>query len=179
MNKYNFTTKLHEACAKDELRPLLNCVHFSGGFAYASNAHLLIKQSLEYHSILNPEMLDNKSIHRENYKNILSFDIAECNKEGVECKDKDGRTAFFSYFDREDQEIPAFDEVLQKTSLVQLSFIGIQPKWFKVLSNALHSTDGNIRMRFQGIDRPILIDAIGIEDQEAIIMPVILEDVLF
>lgn len=39
MEKFNFTTKLHVACSDDELRPIMNCVHFVGGFAYASNGN--------------------------------------------------------------------------------------------------------------------------------------------
>lgn len=75
-DKFNFTTKLHEACADDALRPVMMCVHFMNGFACASDAHIAVRQSLEYHSIINPELLDGKSLHKDNYteqNNLKSY----------------------------------------------------------------------------------------------------------
>lgn len=179
MEKYNFTTKLYEVCSKDELSPINNCVHFLNGFALATDGHMAIRQSLEYHSIINPEILDNKSMHRENFKAIMQFDIAECNEDGIQCKDKDGRTAFFEYFDRQGKEIPNFDSVFNNLQATQLSFIGIKPEFLYKMSKALYSPDGIVRIRFNGVDKAILIDAIGVDNQDAIVMPAILNGVLF
>jgi hypothetical protein len=179
MEKYNFTTKLYEACSSDPIRPIMMCVHFSNGFACAANGMIAIRQSLEYHSIIDPENLDNKSIHRESFKQIMGFEFATANEDGVECKDSDGRAAFFEYFDRKGAEIPDYDKVFQKVNLVHLPFIGFNPEQFYKLSKALYAPTLNIRVRFQGIDKAMLVDVIGVENQEAIIMPVILNDSLF
>ena len=45
--KSNFATPLHLACADDEIRPALECVHFIDGFAYATDGSILVKQSLK------------------------------------------------------------------------------------------------------------------------------------
>lgn len=180
--KYTFSTKLHEACATDPIRPVFACVHFMNGFACASEGHIAIRQSLEYHSIINPEMLDGKSLHKDNYKAIMGFEFAEANEDGIQCKDTDGRTAFFEYFDMKDQEQPNFDKIFNDSGskgVKSVHFIGFNPTYLLKLSKALYCPDGNIRCRFTGIDTAILVDAVGIENQEAIIMPAILEDSLF
>lgn len=180
MEKYTFTTKLHEACATDQLRPIFSCVHFMNGFACASEGHIAIRQSLEYHSIINPEMLDGKSLHKDNYKAIMGFEVAEASEDGISCKDTDGRTAFFEYFDMKGAEQPNFDTIFEnKKGLKQVSFIWFNPTLLAKLSKALHCPDGCIRCQFTGIDTKIMVDAVGIENQEAIIMPHILEDSLF
>ena len=178
MEKYNFSTKLYEACDTDPVRPTFMCVHFISGFAYASNGCIAVKQSMEYHSVIDDHFLEGKSIHKESFKQIMTFQFATCNEDGIECKDSDGRSAFFEYFDCKG-DMPDFEKNFQKTSLKSLTFIGFDPEQFHKLSKALYAPNGNIRVQFQGVDRAMLVDVIGIENQEAIIMPVILNDSLF
>jgi hypothetical protein len=179
MEKYTFTTKLHEACGNDELRPIFMCVHFMNGFAYASDGSMVIKQSLEYHSILEDKCLEGKSIHKDNYKAIMTFDKATCDDQGVACENADGRTAYFEYFDRKNTKIPEFDLIMKLTGRRSIEFIGIAPELLYRLSKAMHSPSGMLRMEFQGVDKPIFVDAVGIENQFAMIMPAILNDTLF
>lgn len=178
MKKYNFTTKLHLACSTDENRPLMGCVHFNNGFAYASNGSILVKQTLSYHSILDPENLDGTSLHRDNYANIMQFEISRATPDGVHCTNKDGRTAFFEYYDRKGQEIPDFESVLVKFPAKPVDFIGINPKYFDLLSKVLYNGEG-VRVRFAGIDRGMLCDVIEWEEQVALVMPLILNGTLF
>lgn len=178
MEKYNFTTKLHLACSADELRPIMGCVHFERGFAYASNGNLVIRQSLEYHSILEPVFLDGKSIHRENYSNIMQFEVATANEDGIQCQNKDGRSAFFEYFDRKGQDIPDFDKVIGQFNAYGVDFIGLSPKNIDIIGKALYSGD-QIRVRFAGIDKGMMIDVPAYEEQCAYLMPVILNGTLF
>lgn len=180
-DKYTFSTKLYEACATDPLRPIFACIHFMNGYAYASEGHIAIRQSLEYHSIINPELLDGKSLHKDNYKAIMGFEIAEANEDGIQCKDTDGRTAFFEYFKLEEEQ-PNFDSVFnqaQSKGVTSVHFIGFNPILLIKLSKALYAPDNNIRCRFTGIDTHILVDVIGVENQDAIMMPCILQDSLF
>lgn len=178
MDKYNFTTKLHLACSTDENRPMYGCIHFENGFAYATNGNLIIKQSLEYHSILDPINLDGKSLHRENFANIMQFEIATANEDGVYCHNKDGRSAFFEYFDRKGQQVPDFDIVINQFSARGVDFIGINPKSFDIISKALYNGD-QLRIRFAGIDKSMLCDVPAYESQLAYVMPLILNGTLF
>lgn len=34
MDKETFTLNVYECCSDDDLRPIMNCVHFKGGYAY-------------------------------------------------------------------------------------------------------------------------------------------------
>jgi hypothetical protein len=179
MEKKSFTTKLYEVCSTDELRPVMVCVHFKGGFAYASDGHMLVKQSLEYHTILNPELLDGKSLHMDNYKAIMGFEFAECNEDGIACHDSDGRTAFYDYFDLKGQEVPNFESVLKPCGQKSVEFIGMNPEYLYKISKAMHSPGGSFRLQFQGVDKPILIDTPEIENQWGILMPAIINDSLW
>jgi hypothetical protein len=179
MEKQTFKTKLYEACSSDELRPVLMCVHFKNGFAYASDAHMVVKQSLEYHAIQEPLFLEGKCIHKDNYKAIMGFEIATCNEDGVSCSDSDGRTAFYEYFDTKGVPPPNFDEVLKPTGCKSIEFIGINPDFVERIGKALHTPSGTLRFQFQGIDKGVLIDTPEIENQWAILMPVFINESLF
>ena len=180
-DKYTFTTKLFEACANDSLRPIFSCIHFINGYAYASEGHITIRQSLEYHTVQCPEMLDGKSIHKDNFKAIMAFDMATADEDGIKCTDTDGRSAFYEYF-KLDGDLPNFDGVFNQElgkGVKSVHFIGFDPLLLIKLSKALYSPDGNIRCRFTGIDTFILVDAIGVENQDAIMMPCILQNSIF
>jgi hypothetical protein len=178
MEKKTFTTKLYEVCSSDELRPVMMCVHFKDGFAYASDGHMVVKQSLEYHTVINPELLNGKSLHKDNFKAIMGFETAECNDDGVTCTDSDGRTAFYDYF-KLLLDVPNFDEVLKPTGQKSIEFVGINPEFLYKISKAMHSPTGTLRLQFQGVDKAILIDTPEIENQWAVLMPVIINDSLF
>jgi hypothetical protein len=156
----------------------MGCVHFVDGFAYASNGGMLVKQTLSYHSIIDPENLNGTSLHRDNYANIMQFEIARATPDGVHCSNKDGRTAFFEYYDRKGQEIPDFESVLGKLPVKAVDFIGIRPKDFDLLSKVLYNGEG-VRVRFAGIDKAMVCDVIAWEEQVAIVMPLILNGTLF
>lgn len=179
MDKQTFTTKLYEVCSNDSLRPILMCVHFNNGFAYASDAHMVIKQSLDYHTILEKELLEGKSIHMDNYKAIMGFETAKCTEKGVECKDSDGRVAFYEYFDRGKDGLPNFDEILKPQGLRPVEFIGINPEYLYKLRKAIHAPNNALRLQFQGVDKGILIDCPEIENRWAILIPALLSDNLF
>lgn len=179
MEKFTFTTKLNECCSTDPLRPTFNSVHFMNGYACATDGKIAIRQSLEYHTIINPELLDGKSLHRDNYKSVMTFEISEATEDGISCKDIDGRTAFFEYQKLEGDQ-PNYDSIFSvQRPNTALNFVGISPALLTKLSKAIYTPSGAVRFRFTGIDTPILVDAVGVDNQEAIIMPAILEDTLF
>lgn len=180
--KYNFTTKLHKCCStdKDELRPYTKAIHFLGGYAYATEGHVLVKTSLEYHNVLYPENLDGKSIHKDNFKEILKFDVVECLEEGVQCKSIDGQVAIYEWFDLGDVKLPNFDTVIPSVKMQKdIAQIGITPKYIEMLTSAMFSTDGVFRFRFTGGSTAILVDAIGFPEQIGIVMPNLLSESIF
>jgi hypothetical protein len=179
MEKKTFTTKLYEVCSSDELRPVMMCVHFKDGFAYASDGHMVVKQSLEYHTIQGIEFLEGKSLHKDNYKAIMGFEMAECNEDGVACSDSDGRTAFYEYFDHKGTETPNFDSVLKPTGQKAIEFIGLNPEFLAKIGKAMHVPSNSLRLQFQGVDKSILIDTPEIENQWGLLMPAMINDSLW
>lgn len=191
--KQTFKTKLHEVTANDSLRPMLQCVHFKNGFAYASNSHVCIKQSLEYHSVIDVEKLEGKAIHRDSYAAAMKFDYVIATEDGLDCSGTNGQKAFFDYYQPDDipdtgedslekvgrNRVPDFEDVLKpKSGITSMSFIGVNPDNFTVLMKALYAPTKTVRIQFTGIDKAILVDVPGVEDQEAVIMPRIIEGAL-
>lgn len=176
---FNFLAPLDQACAKDELRPAMECVYFKNGHAYASNGHVLIKQSLtEYCTVVNKELLEDKCLHRDSFKNIRDFDVADAQDDGINCYDHDnGKKAFFPY---SNQISPNFETVINGVQATNIPFIGMNPKNVEIASKCLvKSKDTALRFSFHGLDKPIIVTAEGYESQHAVIMPMILGGNLF
>lgn len=171
MEKQNFISDLHLACAKDKLRKSLQCVHFLNGYAYASDGIILIKQSLEINNgIPNYEMLENKSIHKDSFNEIRKFDIVVVNEDGFDCT-KGGRKAFFPFTDLEGEVIPDFDAVIPQ-QVVELSEIGVSPKYVGILEKAM-AGGHKLRLAFTGIDSGMIFQSMDSDyaDQIAMLMP--------
>lgn len=77
--RYNFDKcyKLYMACADEELRPVLGMVHFRNGFAYASDAHILVRVPIDVcWKHIDPEdklKLEGASIPAKLLKKIYSY----------------------------------------------------------------------------------------------------------
>jgi len=178
MDRLNFNTKLYEVCSDDDLRPTLCCIHFHNEYAYATDGCIVIKQSLEYHFVIHPELLNGKRLHRDNYKAIMQFDTAECFDNGIACKSSDGCSAFFDFFNDESPFLN-FESVLSARPDQPVSFIGVNPIKLAKLAKAFHSPSGALRLTFSGKESSILVDVPGIDNQLGAIMPVVLNDTLF
>lgn len=179
--KATFNTKIHECCGEDATRPLFQCVYFEGGYCYATNGHIAIKQPISFHSIINPEHLENVLIHRDSYKDALGFETVECNDDGIYCINENGQKAFFEYFIPPDgKQYPNLNDVLKpRKGMKSIEFIGIRPDDLSKLSKAMVNSDGILRLQFTGIDSAIMVDSPLYDEQIAIIMPGIISDTLF
>jgi len=179
MEKFNFCSKLSAACTKDTLRPVLQCVHFKDGFAYASDGHVVIRQTLEISSVLDIENLNGHSIHKDCFDLIRKFDIAKATENGIECSDNEGGFAIFEYHDLKGVQMPNFDSVLKIDETKPVSFIGINPTKLKQIIDAMHSDTNEFRLTFQGMDKGIIVETLDIDNQIALVMPVMLQQNLF
>jgi len=181
--KQTFNTKLYECCAgaDDKLRPLFQCVHFENGYGMATDGMVAIKQTLALQSVIDMEELDGKSLHRDNYRAAMTFEMVQATPEGLQCWNENGQKAFLEYYQlREGEKIPDINRAVNPlTGIKTLSFIGINPDNITRLCKALYAPGGNIRIQFTGVDTPIIVDVIGVDEQQGIVMPVILNDSLF
>ena len=176
-NKFNFTSPLHLACAKDNLRPAMECVHFKNGYAYSSNGHLLAKQSLLLHTILHPEKLEGKAIHKKSYEQILTFDIVEASDKNIICK-RNGGEAEFMYAENLGK-IPDWDSVIPKDKPIKgIEYLGINTKFITIAGKILHGSDMGVRMTFRGGGVGVILTTEEYEDQLVMVMPLNLEPTL-
>jgi len=154
---------------------------FENGFAYATDAYCIIKQTLALHGILNPENLEGKAIHRDSYKAIMAFEIADAMEDGIDCCNANGQAAFFEYYTLSSENPkPNFEAFLRSwKGQTALTFIGIDPAIFARVCSALYTPGKKVRVQFTGIDSHMIIDVPDVEDQIATMMPVILEPSLF
>ncbi|MDD3404940.1 MAG: hypothetical protein PHH23_01555 [Paludibacteraceae bacterium] len=179
--KQNFLGKPHLCCGEDTNRPNLQRVYFIDGYAYASDAHCLIKQSLFYYTkVINYELLEGHSIHRNSFENILKFQIAQANDEGIECWDENGKRAFFPYNDEnyKGDNVPGFEAILNHNPIVSLPEIGIDATLVDKVSKAFAGNNKGFKLQFCGIDKPMRCYCVGYEEQEAVIMPMVLEETI-
>jgi len=175
--KHNFTSPLHLACADDTLRANMCCVCFENGWAYASNGHILVKQNLDLHSIINPEKLDGKAIHKDSFKQILQFHTVVVNDDSVLCL-AEGRKAEFKFSDI--TKFPDYNAVIPTNHPYEITCIGVKAKYISIAEKILHGSKYGIRMTFRGIDKAIILTTEEYRDEQLIlIMPILLKSTLF
>jgi hypothetical protein len=174
--KFNFATPLHLATSDDELRPVMQCVWFNDGFAYASDSHVLVKQSIEMSTIMEADKLNGHCLHRSSFKDIMKYQYATATDEGVDCTGKKGDKAFYPYHDGIG-EMPSFEKVLddilsndpEATNRVGLS----SPSLVRV-SKALGCGRSGLTLSFRGYLRGVVVSANDSEagNQIGLIMPI-------
>jgi len=75
--------QLWKACATDGMRPVLEYILLKDGYAYASNAHVLVRVPLEECTTFEEDqraLLDGCLIHKSMLKYIVGFDIVHVEK---------------------------------------------------------------------------------------------------
>lgn len=151
---FNKKVKMHEACANDELRPVMACIYFKDGYAYASNGHILVKNKVsEISSIPEDqiEQLNDVYLHKDIYKKILEFDEIDISADGIECR-KESKKAFFYFQTFEDSKYPNADKVLEdmlNQPTATIPKCGFNVKYLSRLHNAIPDSD-NFYFRFKG-----------------------------
>ena len=72
--------KLHKACASDDLRPAMHYICFKDGYAYATDAHIAVRASLDAICALSDEekaKLNGYLIHKSQYEMLLKYSTIE------------------------------------------------------------------------------------------------------
>ncbi|SOC79844.1 hypothetical protein SAMN06296241_1382 [Salinimicrobium sediminis] len=178
-DKFNFISKLHLAASDDDMRPVMNCIHFIDGYAYVSNSYIVVKQNLEYSGVLDHDFLNGKSIHKDSFKEILGYQTATATEDGIECVDKEGRKAFFDYQDHGDK-VPDFENIFQQHSIKSTEVIGFHPDYLKTICDAMYGAkDFGVKVLFNGVSKGMLVQVQEYEDQVAILMPMAISESLF
>lgn len=177
VKKRTFTTHIHLACVKaNDLRPAFEYVYFINGYAYASDANVLIKSSMkEYFDIEGLDLLDGHALHAEVYKLVMGFQVAEATPEGLECLTKSNQRVFVPYPNLELLGIktPSFEKIVGKCELKPTNQLGLTPRYMRIIDKALvHDKFETIRCQLQGDSEAIVVDVPARPNQMALWMPV-------
>lgn len=138
----NFITPLHLACSKDDLRPVLQCIYFDDdGYAWSTDAHILIKHKVLDTDIIDKENLIGKMIHKDIFAKIIKYNRIQATNDGILCFDKDNNTVLFPYDNRGLKPFRYYTAV-PNNELQPITFLSLDTKifkkvirYFKTLSN--------------------------------------------
>lgn len=178
---FNKSIQMHLACAaNDDFRPEMEHIYFQDGFAYASDAHVLVRNDLSICSSIPAEqieILNGKMLHRDAYKEILKYDIIDISEEGIQCK-KGNNTAFFYFNTSSDLKYPKVKELIYevtRASTVPVPQVAINPKLLGILSKALYH-EHEIVFTFKGESKGIVCeDNVTVTNCVGIIMPAMVQ----
>ena len=160
-NSYNFLKKfkLYDVCSDNDWRENLEYVHFINGYAYASDAHIIVRVPLSVCTSFGEDeykKLNGYSIHFSLLKMLMQFEVVNID-EGIDLDNK-GETFYFveltaamgendvkvvlrRYEDKDKNLIqaPNFEEVIQqgRENEVPVSSIGFRIKLLKTLAAAM------------------------------------------
>lgn len=146
--------QLWKACANDSVRPVMEYILFKDGFAYASDAHVLVRVPLEECTTFEEEqraLLDDCLIHKSILKYIVGFDIVlvEKNDDGTVClKVREGENTITVELGKngDDLKYPNAEEILKGSKdRTPIQKIGFNPKFIASLTAAL----GTDRLKFE------------------------------
>ena len=160
-NSYNFLKKfkLYDVCSDNDRMVNMEYVHFINGYAYASDAHIIVRVPLSVCTSFGDDeykKLNGYSIHFSLLKMLMQFEVVNID-EGIDLDNK-GETFYFveltatmgendvkvvlrRYEDKDKNLIqaPNFEEVIQqgRENEVPVSSIGFRIKLLKTLAAAM------------------------------------------
>ena len=158
---FNKQVQMHLACATDPFRPATQHIWFRGGFAYATDTHILVRNRIEEISNLTgPEidLLDGKAIHADVYREILKYNTITVTDDGIECTHANFKA--FYYF-AGGMNMPSFEKITQDSILrphVPQSRISFDMQLMQQLHKALYKSEQCIAT-FKGTGRAIVFES--------------------
>lgn len=169
----NFKSDLSKILSKDDLRPILTVVSFQNGFAYATNAHALIKQSLEWMGFTKDEidMLNGKSLDATAFKFIRASKLIEICPTHISCF-RNGTKFNVEYSIHSTTKPPDYEAVIPKETPVEINQISFAKINMVALLSAMH-LEANPIFEFYGKTKAAIVydEQVGKVNQVAIIMP--------
>ena len=157
---FSKSVQMHLACAKDDIRLEMCCIYFKGIYAYATDAVILVRNSLLEMSNFDEadiQALDGKYLPADFYKEIIKYDDCLISEEGIECHKGDDK-AFFYFKEFEGGKYPNVDAVLETAmnmATVPLPQIAFDIKNLQRLHKALFGSE-KCKATFKGTDKPIV-----------------------
>ena len=171
-----FKTQLWHACGNDELRPVMNYAHVKDGYIYATDAHILVKQSLRGVHVLDEtqcENLEGKFFHKDLLKLLDKQEVVMFEKDGISISSFGIEKSLIPYSEC-DIKFPNCDAVIPASSqITAVDFVGITPKILARLIKSMYKSGFGYRFTFYGKMRAILLNSGEFDrsDEIGLIMP--------
>lgn len=142
-SKRNFKLKMHLACGKDDLRPIMQHVFFTNGYMIATDAHVLIKAKTSVFTDFSEDEiqhLEGKFVHRDTFAKLLKVKMIEVDESGF----KDLATKDLYNFSVPQGKYPNVESVMPGINTKEIDCIGLLPNninpLFKIMSTSDFST---------------------------------------
>jgi len=180
-----FKTKLWPVCGTNDLRPALEHAFIKDGNIVATNAHVLIRQSLvKFHDLTQEEasFLEGKFIHHSILKEIHRYERVEFKEDGIHCYLKlNSKTLTVFSYTPFDGKYVNFESVLKENASGNVSKIGLDLSLLKIIKDAMHHRDHYInyyRFDFLSQSERVIISHPQFSKSEclSLVMPCMLND---
>lgn len=171
--------KIYLACAKkDELRPNTEFVFFQDGYAYATNAHILVRSKISEISDFDSdeiELLNGKQIHNKLFAQLIQNNWVEIDDRGFVSSD-DGNVVIYQLRDdiKPYNWLAVLDGDVKKEAI---SRVGLSAKLLETLARAMGVSEG-IELNFSTQNGRIIVHqkGCGTPDVTGLIMPIITDE---
>lgn len=174
MKTKNFRTKLNLACSNDGLRTVLQYISFDDGYAVATDAHILVKQSLKEHGFTKDEItiMNGKFLHKDAFVEIFRYDYVSVDINGFTCIK--GLVKCIIGFSEIDGKYPIYGKIFENLKEEVLSDIGIDLNLLKKISQITISCSKKMKFTFHGTNKGILISPTGADSvsETILLMPI-------
>ena len=186
--------KLHKACANDDLRPAMHYICFKDGYAYATDAHIAVRASLDAICALSDEekaKLNGYLIHKSQYEMLLKYSTIEIGEGTITLIDPESKASTTIQLVKlaESSEAPEVSEgkaiyfpnvdkiINDDLSKDSLQRVGFNYSLLGRIIAAMGIKPNRVGLRFTTNGRQMVV--LGVEpgiDVRGIIMPIMMED---
>jgi hypothetical protein len=180
-HNFNRDCRLDMICNNDFLRTQQSFIYFKDGYAYATNAHILVKVKLSEISTFQDahfEILENKAIHKSVYAKLLQFDRVEITPEGFKASVPDADSFIqFGYANVQHDMVNSINKVIadaEQDKQTEIKSFGINPVLLNTLNKLFHDTYG-VELIVKAENKPIFVKWSG-HDALGLIMPVMINN---
>jgi DNA polymerase III sliding clamp (beta) subunit (PCNA family) len=183
ISEAKFKSDLTKVVSSDYIRPALNLIRFQNGYAYATDAHSLVKQSLEWIGFRKEEidLLNNKSLSVEGFNYIKKALFFEVMDDGILCsmgkKNDVYTTNILVKYDSQDLNFPDYEAVIPYDKKGAIEKIALGKTYLKNLLDAM-KFEINPIFEFEAANKAVAVycPVIGKQNQMGVIMPCIIND---
>lgn len=174
MKTKNFRKKISLACSDDDLHPILQHIFFDEGYAIATDARLLLKQSLKDNGFTQDEIsiMNGKYLHAEAFNEIFRCDMVTVSEDGFTCR-KGAVKCLIEFSDIGDSKYPNWKAFIPYLNTAQpVAAIGINIKLLDIVNKITLSYTKALKFTFTAPNRGIIITPIDDgADEMILVMP--------